>query len=288
MPSIGIGVIQSLVDLESGDPAVIAKRAEELGFASYWAPEHTVMPVGSADSYPGARDGEAPPEALFKMPDPLIALSRASAVTTKIRLGTGVSLIPERNPLLTAKEVATLDHLSKGRFIFGIGAGWNEPECTVMGGDFAHRWTQTREAILAMKELWKGEGEFHGKYYDFGPVVCKPLPTQRPHPPVLLGSIANPRVYKRVVEWGDGWLPFTTDLGEIAEGRAAISKFAAGAGRDPSSIDVTLFSPPMCFRKASDVAEVQKAGADNLLLWLMGEDEASILSELEDLAGEVL
>jgi probable F420-dependent oxidoreductase len=180
--AIGIGVIQGLVDLESGDPAVIAKRAEELGFASYWAPEHTVMPVGSADSYPGKQEGEDPPEALYRMPDPLIALSRASAVTTKIRLGTGVCLIPERNPLLTAKEVATLDHLSKGRFVFGIGAGWNEPECTVMGGDFAHRWSQTKESILAMKELWKGEGEFHGNYYDFGPVVCKPVPAQRPHP----------------------------------------------------------------------------------------------------------
>jgi probable F420-dependent oxidoreductase len=285
--AIGIGVIQGLVDLESGDPAVIAKRAEELGFASYWAPEHTVMPVGSADSYPGKQEGEDPPEALYRMPDPLIALSRASAVTTKIRLGTGVCLIPERNPLLTAKEVATLDHLSKGRFVFGIGAGWNEPECTVMGGDFAHRWSQTKESILAMKELWKGEGEFHGNYYDFGPVVCKPVPAQRPHPPILLGSLANPRVFKRVVEWGDGWIPFTTDLAEVAGGRATLSKFAADAGRDPSDIDVTVFSPPGCFRKASDVAEVEKAGADNVLLWLMGADEASLLSELEDLAGEV-
>ncbi len=288
MASIGIGVFQPLNDLETGDPAVIAKRAEELGFASYWAPEHTVIPVGSADVYPGKQADQPPPEYLFKMPDPLLALTRAAAVTSRIEVGTAVSLIPERNPLLTAKEVATLDHYSRGRFLFGIGAGWNEPECTVMGGDFAHRWTQTRDAIHAMKALWTGEGEYHGKYFDFGPVVCKPRPAREPHPPILLGSIANPRVYKRVVEWGDGWLPFTTDPGEIAEGRAAMTKMAQDAGRDPASIDITLFSPDGCFRKAHEVAEVEKAGADNLVLWLQGQDEASILAELDTLAGELL
>lgn len=287
MASIGIGVIQPLIDLDTGDPAVIAKRAEELGFASYWAPEHTVIPVGSADVYPGKQHDEPAPDYLFKLTDPFVALSRASATTTKIELGTGVCLIPERSPLLTAKEVATLDHFSRGRFVFGIGAGWNEPECTMMGGDFAHRWSQTKDSILAMKELWKGEGEYHGKYYDFGPAICKPLPAQRPHPPVLLGSIANPRVFRRVVEWGNGWLPFTTDPGEIAEGRATISKFAREAGRDPSAYDITLFSPSGCFKKASEIAEVAKAGADNIALWLDSEDEATILAELEDLAGEV-
>ncbi len=288
MASLKIGVFQPLNDLETGDPAVVAKRAEDLGFASYWAPEHTVIPVGSADVYPGKQADEPPPEYLFKMPDPLLALTRAAAVTTRIEVGTAVSLIPERNPLLTAKEVATLDHYSRGRFLFGIGAGWNEPECTVMGGDFPHRWTQTRDAVHAMKALWSGEGEYHGAYFDFGPVVCRPRPTRQPHPPILLGSIANPRVYRRVVEWGDGWLPFTTDPGEIAEGRQAMTELAKGSGRDPESIDITLFSPDGCFRKAPEVAEAEKAGADGLVLWLQGADEVSILAELEVLAGELL
>lgn len=288
MASIGIGVFQALNDLHTGDPAVVAKRAEELGFASYWAPEHTVIPVGSADVYPGKTEDQPPPDYLFKMPDPLIALTRAATVTSRIGLGTGISLVPERNPILTAKEVASLDHYAGGRFLFGIGAGWNEPECTVMGGDFPHRWTQTKDAILAMKALWTGEGEYHGKYYDFGPVICKPVPARTPHPPILLGSIANPRVYKRVVEWGDGWLPFTTDTGEIAEGRAAMSDLAKSAGRNPASIDITLFSPDGCFRKAHEIADAEKAGADNVVLWLQGQDEQAIVAELEDLAGELL
>ena len=284
-----IGVFQPLNDRPSGDPAVIAKRAEDLGFSSYWAPEHTVLPVGSADIYPGKQADEPPPEYLFKMPDPLIALTRASAVTSKIELGTGVCLIPERNPLLTAKEVASLDHYSGGRFLFGIGAGWNEPECTVMGGDFPHRWTQVQDAILAMKELWTNdEAAYDGKYYKFPPVVCKPAPARKPHPPILLGSIGSPFVLKRVVAWGDGWLPFSTDPGEMAKGREELTTMAKAAGRDPASIDVTCFSPEGFFRKASEVDELKKTGSNGVVLWLGGKDEKSVLAELDDLAGELL
>lgn len=287
--SIGIGVFQVLNDLPTGDPAVIAKRAEELGFESYWAPDHTVIPVGSADDYPGKEPGASTPEYLFKLPDPMVALARASATTTKIRLGTGILLIPERNPLLTAKEVATIDHYSGGRFVLGIGAGWNEPECTVMGGDFPHRWTQTRHAVLAMKELWtQEESEYHSEYFDFDPLISLPKPTQKPHPPVLLGSIGSPRVFKRVAEWGDGWLPFCTDPQEIADGRAAIAEHAAAAGRDPNTLEITLFAPAGMFRTASEVSQVAKAGANNLVIWLQGQNEAEILAELEDLAGELL
>lgn len=289
MANIGVGVFQNLTDLPSGDPAVVAKRAEELGFESYWAPEHTVIPVGSADVYPGKQADEPPPAYLFKMPDPLIALTRASATTSKIRLGTGVSLIPERTPLLTAKETASLDHYSGGRFVFGIGAGWNEPECTVMGGDFDHRWTQVEDSILAMKELWtKEEASYDGKYYSFPPVICKPQPTSKPHPPVLLGSIGSPFVLKRVVRWGDGWLPFSADPQEIADGRKEIDQLAKNAGRNPADFEVTSFSPTGFYRKASEVAELEKAGADNVVVWLDGADQKEILTELEELAAELL
>lgn len=289
MANIGVGVFQNLTDLPSGDPAAVAKRAEELGFESYWAPEHTVVPVGSADVYPGKQADEPPPEYLFKMPDPLVALARASATTRKIRLGTGVSLIPERNPLLTAKEVASLDHYCGGRFVFGIGAGWNEPECSVMGGDFAHRWTQVEDSILAMKALWtQEEASYDGKYYSFPPVVCKPQPTQKPHPPIVLGSIGSPFVLKRVVRWGNGWLPFSTDPKEIAEGRTELDRLAKEAGRNPADIEVTSFSPTGFNRKAAEVAELEKAGADNVVVWLDGKDEKEILAELEELADELL
>ncbi len=282
---MGIGVFQILTDVESGDPAVIAKRAEDLGFASYWVPEHAAIPEGSADVYPGRQEGQPVPDYLFKMPDPFIALTRAASLTSEIGLGTGIALVPERNPILAAKEVATVDHYSNGRVLYGIGAGWNEPECTVMGGDFAHRWGQTKDNILAMKSLWTGEYvEYHGTYVDFPRVICRPRPTRQPHPPVYLGSIGTTRVFKRVAEWGDGWLPFSVDPQEIADGKAQISKFATEAGRDPSSIDITLFAPDGFFRESSELKDVASAGADNVVLWLRGQDEKELVQELEDMA----
>lgn len=274
-----------MTDMPSGDPAVIAQRAEKLGFASYWVPEHTVIPQGSCEVYPGKQEGEAPPAYLFKMPDPYMALIRAASLTSEIGLGTGISLIPERNPLLTAKEIATIDHYSGGRVLFGIGAGWNEPECSVMGGDFAHRWGQTKEHILAMKALWTGEYvEFHGKYVDFPPVICLPRPTRQPHPPIYLGSIGSPRVFKRVAEWGDGWLPFTADPQEIADGKAQIAGYAKAQGRDPAAIDITVFAPDGLFRSAAALAELAEAGADNVVLWLKGHNGDDLLNELDELA----
>ena len=147
-----IGVSTIITDF-SIDVAVLARRAEELGFDSLWLGEHPVIPVTSAARYPGSSDGTLP-EAANRMADPFVALARASAVTQTIKLGTGVCLIPERNPLLLAKVVASLDHFSSGRFVFGIGAGWNREETEIMGGNFPHRWGQTRDAILAVKELW--------------------------------------------------------------------------------------------------------------------------------------
>tara|TARA_Y100000590_G_scaffold421820_1_gene525896 strand:+ start:181 stop:1122 length:942 start_codon:yes stop_codon:yes gene_type:complete len=285
---MGIGVFQILTDLDNGDPAVIAKRAEELGFASYWVPEHAVIPEGSADIYPGRQEGKPTPSYLFKMPDPFIALTRAASHTNEIGLGTGIALVPERNPLLAAKEIASVDHYSGGRMLFGIGAGWNEPECTVMGGDFAHRWGQTKDHVLAMKALWSGEYvEYHGKYIDFPPVVCRPRPTRQPHPPIYLGSIGSPRVFKRVAEWGDGWLPFSVDPQEIADGKAEIIRYAQEFGRSPESFDITLFAPEGFFRKPGELADIAKAGANNVVLWIKGDTEDEVLEDLEQIASAV-
>lgn len=284
---IGVGVFQVLADLPGGDPAVIAQRAEALGFDSYWLPEHAIIPEGSADVYPGKKAEEPPPDYLFRMPDPLIALSRAAATTREIRLGTGVALVPERNAMLAAKEIATLDHYSGGRFVYGIGAGWNEAECTVMGGDFARRWTQTGEAIQVMKKLWTGEYQGHaGKYYNFPPSICLPRPTQRPHPPILLGSIGSPNVYRRVAEWGDGWLPFVVDPAELTEGKAEIRRYAEKIGRNPAEIEICAFAAPGLFRSAEGIKALADAGADSAVVWLDGHDQREILASLESLARE--
>ena len=285
---LGIGVFQILTDLDTGDPAVIARRAEDLGFASYWVPEHAIIPQGSCDVYPGKAADEPPPDYLFKMPDPFLALQRAASNTQRIELGTGIALVPERNPLLAAKEIATLDHYSKGRLLYGIGAGWNEPECTVMGGDFAHRWGQTKDHIAAMKTLWTGEYvEYHGKYVDFPSSICQPRPTRRPHPPIYLGSVGSPNVYRRVVEWGDGWLPFCADIQEIVDGREQINEFARERGRDPKTINISLFAPPGMFREPEQLAEIAQAGADDAVLWLSSTDEQDMIAELEDLAAKI-
>ena len=183
------------------DPGFMAKTAEALGFESLWCAEHPIMPVATTSRFPGSADGIIP-ESYSHFVDPFVALARASGMTTKLKLGTGITLVPERNPLLLAKEISTLDLFSGGRFLFGIGTGWHREETTIMGGDFDHRWTQTREAILVMKELWtKTEAEYHGKYYDFPPVKSYPKPAQKPHPPVILGGHAK-NVLERIVGVG--------------------------------------------------------------------------------------
>jgi probable F420-dependent oxidoreductase len=225
------------------DPGLMAKKAEELGFESFFCAEHPFMPVKTTSRFAGSPDGVIP-ETYAHFVDPFVALARASGMTSRIRLATGIVLVPERHPLLLAKEISTLDLFSGGRFLFGIGAGWLKEETEIMGGDFAHRWTQTRESILAMKELWtKPEAEFHGKYYDFPPVKSNPKPKQKPHPPVLLGGGAA-NVLQRVVAWGDGWLPNRITPEQVRESRVTLDRLGKDAGRDPAKLTISVFGQP--------------------------------------------
>jgi probable F420-dependent oxidoreductase len=225
------------------DVAFMARKAEELGFESFWCAEHPFIPVTATSRFPGSDDGVIP-ESYSHFVDPFVALARASGATKTIKLGTGIVLVPERHPLLLAKEISTLDLFSGGRFVFGIGAGWLREETQIMGGDFDHRWTQTRESILAMKELWtKPAAEFHGKYYDFPPVKSFPKPAQKPHPPVLLGGGAK-NVLQRVVAWGDGWLPNRITPDKLRESRATLDRMAKDAGRDPAKLTISVHGQP--------------------------------------------
>ncbi len=264
------------------DPAFIAKKAEELGFESIWYHEHPILPVSSASPFPST--GGDIPWTYRHFTDPYIALSRASAVTSAIKLGTGITLVPERNPLILAKEVAVLDHYSGGRFLFGIGAGWNREETEMMGGDFDHRWTQTREAVLALKELWtKDKAEFHGRYYDFPPVYCYPKPAQQPHPPVLLGGNAR-NVLQRIARWGDGWLPIRVTPAQIDESRKILDTLAAERGRDPASVTISIFGQqPDTTRQQVD--DFLNAGAVRVSVWPEHCDtEAAMGEQLERMA----
>ena len=268
----------------SADIALVAKKAEELGFESMWVPEHIVLPAGDTTPWPGSADGVIP-KVYADIVDPFVALARASAVTSTLKLGTGICLVPERNPLVLAKEVATLDMYSGGRFLFGIGAGWLREETEMMGGNFPRRWSQTREAVLAMKELWtKTKSEFHGDFYDFPPVYSFPRPAQRPHPPVLLGGMAK-NVFKRVVAWGDGWLPNRVTPEDVRKGRAVIDELAEAAGRDPKSISISVFGQ---LPDRDLVGRFEEAGADRVMIRLETEPEAETMAELESIAETVL
>ncbi len=221
------------------DSAYMARKAEELGFESIWYAEHPIVPVTSASPFPST--GGEIPESYSHFTDPYIALARASAVTSTIKLCTGITLIPERNPLLLAKEISALDRYSGGRFVLGIGTGWLREETEIMGGDFDHRWTQTRESLEVMKELWtKEEAEYHGRYFDFPPVKSYPKPVQKPHPPILIGGLAR-NVLRRVVAHADGWLPNRVTPAQVEDSRAQLDAMAAEAGRDPASLNISVY-----------------------------------------------
>ena len=266
------------------DPAFMAKKAEDLGFESIWYAEHAAVPVHSDSPFP-ATGGEIP-WTYSHFTDPYIALARASGVTTKIKLGTGITLVPERNPLLLAKEIATLDRYSGGRFLFGIGTGWLKEETEMMGGDFEHRWTQTREAIEVMKELWtKEEAEYHGRYFDFPMVRSYPKPAQKPYPPIILGGMAK-NVLRRVVTHADGWLPNRVTPTEVEESRKKLDAMAAEAGRDPKSITISVYGQ---LPERDIVHSLLNAGADRVVVRPEHvETEKEMGEQLERMAEAVL
>jgi probable F420-dependent oxidoreductase len=264
------------------NPAFIASKAEALGFESIWYHEHPILPVDSASPFP-TTGGEIP-WTYRHFSEPYIALAMAAAVTSTIKLATGITLVTERNPLIQAKEIAVLDLHSHGRFIFGVGAGWNREETTIMGGDFDHRWTQAREAVLALKALWtQEEAEFHGRYYDFPPVYCYPKPAQKPHPPVLLGGNA-PNVLQRVARYADGWLPIRVTPRQVEASRKSLDTLATEHGRDPAALTISVFGQPPDTTR-DQVEAFLNAGAVRVAVWPAHcETEAAMGAQLERMA----
>ncbi len=276
---VGVSGLQ----VEHGDIAVLAQKMEELGFDSLWMPEHTVIPINHNSRYRGTSDGSLP-ESMSHQANPLIALAHAAGATKTLKFGTAVCLVTEHNPLDLAKQVSTLDYCSGGRFLFGIGTGWFREESEIMGGDFDHRWTQAREYISAMKELWTNDpAEYHGQYVDFPPVRCLPHPVQKPHPPILLGGEAK-NVFQRVVRWADGWLPLRMTPEQVTAARATMSELAEAAGRDPKSINITVSGVPT---DKDAIKRYEDAGADRAMVRLTQTGQDAVLAELEDMAERV-
>jgi probable F420-dependent oxidoreductase len=211
----------------------LALEVEARGLESLWVPEHTHIPKSRKSPWPG---GPTLPKEYWHAHDPFVALATAAAVTSRLKIGTGICLVVERDPITLAKEVASLDFLSRGRFLFGIGSGWNAEEMENHGTDFKKRWRVLREKILAMKEIWtKDEAEFHGEFVNFDPIWSYPKPVQKPHPPILLG-VNTPKGRERIVDYCDGWFPIAARAGDLAAGIADLPGWRRrpGATRRPS------------------------------------------------------
>jgi probable F420-dependent oxidoreductase len=260
-------------------PAELGRVTEELGFESLFLPEHTHIPVSRDTPYPGG--GDLPPEYSHTL-DPFVALAAAAATTERLKLGTGVCLVIERDPIVTAKEVATLDHISGGRFLFGVGAGWNREEMENHGTDPRTRFRRMRESVEAMKAIWtQDEAEYHGRIVDFDPIWCWPKPVQKPHPPVLVGGLGE-KVLDRVVAYGDEWIPNRVKSPEeLAERIAELQQRAEAAGRDP--IPVTVFGAKPELRL---LERLRDAGVTRSLFYLLPTAPDEVKRQLDQL-GEV-
>src|SRR5512133_3370850 len=258
-------------------PIELGRAAEEAGFDALFLPEHTHIPASRETERPGG--GELPRE-YWHTYDPLVALSAIAATTERLRLGTGIALIVERDPIVLAKEAASLDVISGGRFELGIGAGWNFEEMRNHGTDPAARFRVMRERALAVRAIWtQDDASFHGELVDFDRIWSWPKPVQDPHPPIWVGG-TGPKVIDRVLEYGDGWFPNVSDLDALAGRVAELQRRAAEAGRPP--VPVTYFG-----LRAPDDAKIAKlaaAGVDRVLLMLPPAGADETLERLESYA----
>jgi len=238
----------------------LARAIEERGFDSIWIPEHSHIPTTGSTPYPGR--GPVTRE-FARTLDPFIALTAAASVTSRIKLGTGICLLIQRDTINTAKTVATLDHLSGGRVLFGVGGGWNKPEMENHGCNYTTRFQRLEEQLQALKSIWtEDEAQFHGEHVNFDPMWCWPKPVTRPHPPIFIGGETD-HTLKRIVKYGDGWLPRVRDPEMVLAGIGRLRALARAAGRDENSIAISAFGLPA---KHDAIAPFRDAGVGRAIL----------------------
>ncbi len=257
------------------DPLKIATVAEELGFESIFVPEHSHIPVSRESAFPAG--GPLEPE-YYRMQDPFVTLTAIAMITKKILLGTGVCVVPQHNPIVLAKTVATLDRFAQGRLIFGVGQGWNDEETRNTGTDPKFKLAIMGERIMAMKTIWTSDrAEFHGRHVEFDPIFCWPKPLQKPHPPILIAG-AGPTVLRRVVEYGDGWYPVHDDDLERMKNRIqALQDLASAANR--GAMPVTIGT-----RRIDLLDYYASIGVQRVLVRLPAGPTEKVLGLLEDYA----
>jgi probable F420-dependent oxidoreductase len=252
----------------------LARAAEDHGFESLFFPEHTHIPTSRRSPWPGG--AELPREYSHTL-DPFVAIGAAAAVTSTLKLGTGICLVIERDPITLAKEVASVDHVSNGRLLFGIGGGWNIEEMENHGTDGAKRWKILRERILAMKQIWtQDEAEYHGQFVNFDKIWSWPKPVQQPHPPIIVGG-DGPHTFQRIIEYGDEWMPIPgRSQTPLDQKMAELNRLAAEAGRGP--IPVTLFGVRP---DPATIDRYQQMGVNRLIFGLPSADADRVLPLLE-------
>jgi len=262
-------------------PGELGKALEERGFESVWAPEHSHIPLSRKTPFPAGGDV---PKRYYDAMDPFVTLTVAAMATKTLKVGTGVCLVAQRDPIQTAKLVASIDQVSGGRFLFGIGNGWNQDEMENHGTVFTTRHKLARERVEAMKAIWtQTKPEYHGEFVNFGPMMAWPKPVQKPHPPVIVGG-AFPYSARRAIRYGEGWIPQAARGGysEIADMIPEFRKMATKAGRDPKSIEITVWFPkqdPDLMKRYEDL------GVARVVFNLDSEKADMVLPVIDSLAG---
>ncbi len=258
-------------------PDALGRALEERGFDSVWAPEHSHIPVSRKTPYPGG--GELP-KPYYDAMDPFVTLTAASLATKSLKVATGVCLVNQRDPIQTAKLVASIDQISGGRFLFGVGVGWNQDEMENHGTVFATRAKLTRERIEAMKEIWtKEKAEYHGELVNFDPLWAWPKPVQKPYPPIIVGG-AFPQGARRALHYGDEWMPVSGQMTAEALGAwvTAFKEMAAKAGRDPAKVSMSTFGAP---DDLDQLKRYRDLGLIRVIVPLASEKEDRILPILD-------
>jgi probable F420-dependent oxidoreductase len=259
-------------------PDDLARESEARGFESIWFPEHTHIPASRKSPWPGG--GELPKD-YWHTHDLFVSMMAAAAVTKKIKIGSGICLVIEHDPILMAKEVATVDQLSNGRLIFGIGGGWNAEEMEHHGTPFKKRWKVLRERIEAMKEIWtKEEAEYHGEFVNFDKIWSYPKPAQKPNPPILLGTL-TPKGIDRVVRYCDGWIPVGITPKTLPDAQQELKTCAEQAGRKVSEFPISIFGAPS---KEDTLKQFRDLGVDRVVVFLPSAGADKVLPLLDQYA----
>jgi len=275
--SLGVGVHPS-----ADDYIRIAQRAEALGYNSVWLGDHIVVPEQIAAPYPYTKDGSVGFARNAPWPDPFVLLAAIGVKTEKILLGTSVIIVPYRNPLHVAKAVATVDQVSHGRHLFGVGIGWLKEEFDALGEPFSERAARTREYLQVMKAMWSGEiAKFQGKYFSFPDLHVNPLPIRKPHPPIIFGG-ESPAALKRVADLGDGWQPGPVPLDVFRERLGKLNALMTERGRNMSELTISMLGSAQDLQQHPDkLAALEELGVQEMVLFMTGASPDDTLRDIE-------